>query len=118
MKKTMPFHRIARDPSRSLVHWIYTYDFRGRRHILAMTAMELKPGVPRLLIDHSLVRKEIECGALEETPLACEDIVRPSRHLTFLDELLDSPSVLGQSVRNFLEQNLLEVVGHVSRSAH
>ncbi|WP_218141092.1 hypothetical protein [Citreimonas salinaria] len=118
MSREIPFHMIERDPFRSLVHWIYIFDYRGRRHLLGLTRIDQGNAGSRILVNRYMVRKGVSYGSLEETPIASECLTMPKNDPAFLDHLTDDPYALGGPVVDFLEQQFCRLIAHTGCSAH
>ena len=118
MPREIPFHMIERDPHRSLIHWIYIFDYRRRRHLLGLTRIEQGNLGSRILVHRYMVRKGVSCGELDETSLAPECLTTPKKETAFLDHLSENPHALGGSVVDFLEQQFCRLIAHTGCSAH
>lgn len=118
MLREIPFHTIERDPFRSFVHWVYIFDYRGRRHLLGLTLIDHGNAESRILVNRYMVRKGVSFGSFEETPLASDCLTMPNNGSAFLDHLSDNPDALGAPVVDFLEQQFCRLIAHTGCSAH
>lgn len=118
MPKTIRYHLIENGPNRSYVRWVFIFDRGGRRHFLMINPYTIEGRESRLTIRHYLLRKDIELGRIEATPLAAAHLTSPPQNFAFFDELITDPLQLGEPVAAFLEVHFHRIAVCSGASAH